>query len=290
MEQLADRRATGALHTETGTVYLQHGAVVHVDSPQSLDLGGLLTGCGRIDPGAWQRTVDRFAAERQVARMLIAQGALTRGELEVCHLAVLHDAAYFALGPCSRRTGFEPGVRHWLGPVNTVTPRLLRREAIRRHLLLQRIWPWPQVDSAPVVRTGRPPHAGLPPSPRQREILDHADGHRTPADLARLLGRSTYATTLEVRRLAAAGAIATPPTSILRAVDDLRRPDAAPPDAAPPKDRHPAAAPLAERPLPHRSRGATLCRTVPAAGPPPSVHTPEIALLLRLRTALEARL
>lgn len=201
--RLADPRATGALHTETGTLFLQHGAVVQVESPHCLSLGELLTGCGRIDPEVWHRTVNRFAAGHLVGRLLVAQGVLSAGELEACQLAALHDAAYFALGPGSRCTGFEPGVRHWLGPVNAVAPRLLHREVVRRHLLLQRTWPWPQVDSAPVVRTGRARPGSLPPGSRRREILEHADGRRTPAELARLLGRSTYATTLEVRRLAA---------------------------------------------------------------------------------------
>lgn len=209
IEQLADGRATGALHTETGTLYLDHGAVVHADSPHSLDLGTLLTRCGRVAPNCWRHALDRFAEHCLVGHMLVAQGSLTQGELEVCHLAALHDAAYFALGPRSLTTRFEPGVRHWLGPVNEVDPRLLRREAVRRRDRLERIWPWPQVDTAPVRRAGAA-HRALAPSPRRRELLGLADGRRTPAQLARLLGRSTYATIVEVRQLAAAGLIATP--------------------------------------------------------------------------------
>ncbi|MFF7636108.1 transcriptional regulator [Kitasatospora sp. NPDC008050] len=295
--RLADRRATGALHTETGTLFLQHGAVVHVESPRALGLGELLTGCGRITPDAWQHLVDRFAAEHLVGRLLVAQGVLTKGELEACAVAALHDAAYFALSPGSRRTGFEPGVRHWLGPVNAVTPRLLHREVVRRRLLLQRIWPWPQVDSAPVVRTGRTLPGTLPPGCRRREILEHADGRRTPAELARLLGRSSYATVLEVRRLAAAGLVATPPAapSGSSAAGPVERPPRPVPPLPAPALPAPAlpAPPLPDEhplPLPHRTRGAPRCRAVPAADHPPSVHAPEIALLLRIRTALEARL
>ena len=38
----------------------------------------------------------------------------------------------------------------------------------------------------------------------------HADGQRTPADLAQLLGRAGYATIQELRRLAALGLIELP--------------------------------------------------------------------------------
>lgn len=296
--RLADRRATGALHTETGTLFLHQGAVVHAESPRCLGLGELLIGCGRITPDAWQRLLDRFAGEHRIGRLLVAQGVVTTGELEACSVAALYDAGYFALGPGSRHTGFEPGARHWLGPVNAVAPRLLHREVVRRRLLLQRVWPWPQVDSAPVVRTGRTLPGALPPGCRRREILEHADGRRTPADLARLLGRSSYATVLEVRRLAAAGLIATPPAvtppapahpaavhpaalprgAASCAVDALSRP------APPHPDERPQPLP---QPLPWRTRGASRCR---AADDQLSAHGPETALLLRIRTALEARL
>ncbi|WP_395293159.1 hypothetical protein ACF9IK_05800 [Kitasatospora hibisci] len=120
---------------------------------------------------------------------------------------------------------FEPGVRHWLGPVSAVSAKRLCREVERRRRLLDRIWPWPQLDAAPVCPTGvRGAVAGpgdragrqRPPTRRQCELLDQADGRRTPAELARLLGRSAFATTADVRRLAAAGLVATPGRNVPR--------------------------------------------------------------------------
>ncbi|GAA1251255.1 hypothetical protein GCM10009665_47460 [Kitasatospora nipponensis] len=355
-EQWADSRATGALHTATGTVYLERGAVVHAESPQAPGLARLLTTCGRIPPQSWQQTVERFGAERRVGRMLVEQGWLTQGELELCHLGALYDAAYFALGTLSRTTSFEPGVRHWLGAVNAVSPRRLRRETVRRRDLLERIWPWPQLDTAPVVRCARPARTGPRPSPRQRELLDHADGRRTPADLARLLGRSAFATTVEVRRLAACGAVATPFTAPLAPLTDRRPADHRPTDLRPadprltpqwptehrrpieqrpteqrPTDRpvdRPVERPAADAPrtaprgtgghrtaagLERRTPGALVPggasrspggaggaagraappaphRPEPSAANPLTVHDPDIALLYRVRTALEARL
>lgn len=82
---------------------------------------------------------------------------------------------------------------------------------------------------------------------RQRALLAAADGERTPAELARLLGRPAFHTLLDVRRLAAAGLVETP-------LDP--GPEPAPPPPVP-------ALPVAD---------------------------PDIALLRRLRDALEAHL
>ncbi|MEU6235275.1 hypothetical protein, partial [Kitasatospora sp. NPDC047058] len=229
LEQLAAERATGALRASGGAVYLADGLVVHADSERAPGLAALLTGCGRIAPETWRETVRAFGPHGRVGGAMVEQRQVTLGELEICQLGVLYDAAYFVLDPAGRSAGpwtFEPGVRHWLGPVVAVSARRLRREVERRGRLLERIWPWPQLDTAPVrvlgaqgpgtgpvARAGRP---GPQPSRRQRELLVHADGRRTPAELARMLGRSAFATTADVRRLAAAGLLVTPGRSTPR--------------------------------------------------------------------------
>jgi hypothetical protein len=263
--RLAAARATGALHTSTGTVYLAQGAVVHAESPQSLDVGELLTRSGRIAPAQWQRTVERYGPLGQVGRALVEQGSVSLGELELCHLQTMYDAAYFALGAARRPICFEPEARHWLGPVRRVSPPVVCRETARRCELLARIWPCPELDTAPVVRCAAPPLAAL--SRRRRELLDHADGRRTPADLARLLGRSSFATAVEIRRLAAAGLIRTPRP--LPAAPEVVLGEPALPELAAPIRRTP---------------GASLHRR------PELAELPETALLLRVRSALEARL
>ncbi|MDH6136417.1 hypothetical protein P3T37_005845 [Kitasatospora sp. MAA4] len=270
VERLAERRATGAVRCGSGSVYLEAGVVVHAENELATGLDALLTRCGRIPPDAWRASLRAFGAEHRVGRMLVEQGHLTQGELELCHLGALHDAAFFTLGARPTATSgasFEPGVRHWLGPVNGVSARLLRREAVRRRDLLERIWPCPQVDTAPVVPAAPAARRRSRTSLRQRELLHHADGRRTPADLARLLGRSAFSTTVEVRRLAAAGLVATP---------------------------LPGASPLLDAPLPATAVAGLQRRTPGAAlrrpSPPLSAHDPDIALLYRVRTALEARL
>ncbi len=86
-------------------------------------------------------------------------------------------------------------------------------------------------------------------TPRQRTLLGQADGVRTPADLAWVLGRPAFHTLLDVRRLAAAGLVETP--------------------------HSPPPPPPAADPLPDWMTQA---------------QSPDVALLRRLRDALEASL
>ncbi|MFE7562356.1 transcriptional regulator [Kitasatospora sp. NPDC057500] len=305
VERLAGERATGALRGPAGTVYLVDGLVAHAESDRAPDLATLLTACGRLTPETWREAVHRFGPHARVGQALVEQGRLTRGELELCHLGALYDAACFLLDapdnapaapPCWT---FAPGVRHWLGPVAAVGAHRLRREAERRQHLLDRIWPSAQFDTAPLCRSAAPPavtapgrHARRlrPPTRRQCELLDHADGRRTPAELARLLGRSAFATTADVRRLAAAGLLA-------GAVSDAGSgagSDAGGGAGAPGTDRVPA--PRAPGGLHRRVPGAALAaltggRRGPDPGTAPPTHTdPDTALLIRVRTLLEARL
>ncbi|MFJ8624751.1 hypothetical protein ACIRD3_18165 [Kitasatospora sp. NPDC093550] len=325
---LAERRLTGALHGPLGTLHLVDGQVAAAESPRAPGLADLLTGCGRVTPEGWAELVHVYGPQEGVGEALVARGLLTRGELELGHLGTLFDAAFFVLAdPGGGLWRFESNARHWLGPVATVDPGRLCREVERRRLLLDRIWPWAQLDTAPVrpvEHSRRPSHR--PTGRRRRELLDHADGRRTPADLARLLGRSGFGVTADVRRLAAAGLLdapgpATPPPA-------TPPPTAAPP-TAPPFPAHPAAAPSPAaraagpgRPsggLHRRIPGASLRGVpavalaptyagttarperserpehaqrppTPAATHPLTVPDPDIALLTRVRDLLEARL
>ncbi|MFC4886530.1 transcriptional regulator [Streptomyces beijiangensis] len=206
--RLAAERATGALLRDRGTLYLADGQVVHAESPSSPGLEVLLTASGRLRPEGWREAVDRAGAKGLVGRFLIDSGQLAGGELELCHLSALHDAAFFVLGPSSGPTRFRYGVVHWMGPVHAVPTDRVEREAARRRELLDRLWPYDSVDSAPVVRADRGPAS--PVTPRQRSVMALADGTKTPQDIARALGRPAFHTLVDIRRLAAAGAVETP--------------------------------------------------------------------------------
>ncbi|MFF3003641.1 hypothetical protein ACFVTF_12610 [Kitasatospora sp. NPDC057940] len=332
---LAARRATGALCGPLGSLHLVDGQVAHADSPRAPGLAELLTGCGRITPGQWAELLRLHGPRARVGEALVERRLLTRGELELGHLGTLFDAAFFVLADRSGGVWrFEPDARHWLGPVATVDPGRLRREVERRGRLLERIWPWPQLDTAPVRPVVPLPRPSNRPPGRRRELLDHADGRRTPADLARLLGRSGFGVTADVRRLAAAGLLAAPrhaapaaASAVAPGVAPAVVPSAATPVApatplAPgalgaPRPAAPVAeaeAPAPDAPAParppgglhRRVPGATLTGATPpgpvaptrsdhppttaADHPPLAVPDPDIALLTRVRTLLEARL
>lgn len=246
LTRLAAEKATGALLREHGTLYLVDGRVVHAESPSAPGLDVLLTAGGRLPREGWDEAVDRAGAHRAVGRFLVDSGRLHDGELEICHLGAVFDAAFFALAPTSGPSRFRYGAGHWFGAVRPVAAEAVERETVRRRELLDSVWPYPAVDTAPVVP--RPAAPGQPVGARQRALLAAADGVRTPAQIARALGRPAFHTLLDVRRLAAAGLVETP---------------SEPPPPAPP--------------------------AVPAwVG---EVATdPDIALLRRLRDALEAAL
>ncbi|MFI8522518.1 transcriptional regulator [Streptomyces sp. NPDC085481] len=206
--RLAAERATGALLRDHGTLYLVDGRVVHAESPSSPGLDVLLTAGGRLPREGWDEAVHRAGAHQAVGRFLVDSGRLHDGELEICHLGAVFDAAFFALAPASGPTRFRYGVGHWFGTVRPVPAEAVERETVRRRELLDSAWPYPAVDSAPVVPRRAAP--GQPVGARQRALLAAADGVRTPADIARALGRPAFHTLLDVRRLAAAGLVETP--------------------------------------------------------------------------------
>ncbi len=330
VERLAGERATGALRGPAGTVYLVDGLIAHAESDRAPDLATLLTVSGRLDRDTWQEAVHRFGPYARVGEALVERGRLTRGELELCHLGTLYDAACFLLDTPATLASwtFAPGLRHWLGPVAAVGAERLRREAERRRQLLDRIWPSAQLDTAPLRRVapqtaapGRHARRVRPPTRRQCELLDHADGRRTPAELARLLGRSAFATTADVRRLAAAGLL-TGPEAGSEAGPGVGPGAAAGagcaagsgPVGGVPAPRGPgglhrrvpgaalaaltgrATTPVAPAPLAPSDPTVPVPAPVPApAGPrttalPLTAADPDIALLIRVRTLLEARL
>ncbi|MFE5164843.1 transcriptional regulator [Streptomyces sp. NPDC056697] len=253
---LAAERASGALLCDAGTVYLRDGQVVHAESPVAPGIEVLLTTGGRLTADNWREAVGRMGPDGGVGRFLVDSGRLSDAELEICHLGALFDAAYFALGHGSGPRGFQRGAAHWLGPVRAVGAVAVERETRRRGKLLDSLWPYPRVDTEPVVLR-RPDGRAPAVTPRQRAVLALADGVRTPARIARELGRPAFHTLIDIRRLAAAGHVATP---------------------RPAGPEHPG------RPDPPARSGAS-------APPAAAVFTdPDIDLLRRLRDALEATL
>lgn len=249
LARLACEGATGALHGPVGALYLCDGAVVHAESPAAPDMGWRLTARGRLSPETWEEAVAQGGPGYRAGDFLVEHGRLSQGELELCHLSALFDAAYFVLYPLG--DGQRPPerflreARHWLGPVRPVPVPVLRREVRRRRRLLEQAWPGAAVDAAPVVPVpdaGRSRGHGGQAACGRRAVLRAADGVRTPVQIARALGRPAFATLLDVRRLTALGLVR-------------------PPDPGAPEDGPPL---------------------------PDAPGVPDTSLLLRIRDALEA--
>ncbi|MEU5701995.1 transcriptional regulator [Streptomyces aurantiacus] len=276
LSRLAEERATGVLTRDRGVLYLVEGQVVHAESPATPGLDVLLTSRGALGSDGWWEAVSEAGAERRVGRFLVDSGRLTAGALELCHLGALYDAAFFTLGTSSGPARFRYGVAHWIGPVRPVSVDAVERETLRRRALLHRIWPDPDTDTAELVRTGRAVDVALPP--RQRTVLDQVDGERTASDISQVLGRPGFHTLVDVRRLAAAGIV----TTRARAVDPRAPETAAPPESpVSPASRAAPASPASSA----TAQAAQVAQAVQAAQ---ASADPDVALLRRLRDALEA--
>lgn len=203
---LAEQHATGVLFGISGAVYLLDGEVVHAESPEAPTLDVLLAATGRLSEDAWRDAMDHAGSHHRVGRYLVDQGRLAEGELEICHLGALFDAAYFALAPDSGPVRFRQGASHWLGPIRPVPAHVVERESRRRRELLDHVCPDPRLDTAPVTPHRTVRHV----TRRQQALLDLADGVRTPCAIARLLGRPAFHVLVDVRRLAAAGLVDPP--------------------------------------------------------------------------------
>ncbi|MBB0232727.1 transcriptional regulator [Streptomyces calidiresistens] len=250
LRQLAAERATGALLRDRGTLYLVKGRVVGAESP----------------------------AAPAPEHLFADADAPGRGEAEICRLAALFDAAYFALDAAGGPARFHPGLTMSdpSGAVRPIGIETVARETRRRRRLLHEVWPCPEVDTAPVVPIPMeklPEGAAAAVTPRRRAVLDLADGVRTPADIARELGRLAFHTLVDVRRLAAAGHVETPRTT-----------PAAPP-VAPPGPAGGGARPAA----PYAAGLGTVAGIAGITAGSGSGDA-DIALLRRLRDALEAHL
>ncbi|GGS11985.1 MULTISPECIES: helix-turn-helix domain-containing protein [Streptomyces] len=205
LQRLAAERATGALMRDRGTLYLADGQVVHAESPATPGIDVLLTTGGTLRHEGWWDAVAQAGAGHRVGRYLVDSGHVPGGALELCHLGALYDAAFFALAPTGTPARFRYGVAHWIGPVRPVPVAAVERETLRRREFLDRIWPDPACDSAPLLRTAHGTDAPVPA--RQRRLLELVDGVRTASDIAQALGRSAFHILVDLRRLAAAGLV-----------------------------------------------------------------------------------
>ncbi|MFG3257496.1 transcriptional regulator [Streptomyces sp. NPDC048172] len=264
LRRLAAERATGAFTRAWGTLFLLDGQIAHAESPAAPGLDVLLTTGGSLPDEVWHAAVAEAGPYGSVARHLVETGRVPGGVLELCQLGALYDAAFFVLAPGGGPGRFRHGVRHWLGAFRAVPAEAVERETVRRRSLLDRVWPDAGTDTLPVTRTACPPGVRVPA--RRRPVLELADGGRTACEIARALGRPAFHTLIDLRKLAASGLVA--------------------PAAAPALAPAPVPIPVPEQAQPLPS--PEVPRAPLEDGPPPVFDDPDVALLRRLRDALEA--
>ena len=217
----ADRAPWSSAASPAAPCYLVEGQVTYAESPAAPGVGELLTASGRLAARTWQAALDAGTSRAQVGRLLLEQGHLTQGELELCVLGATYDAAYFALSPASAPVDFLDGATHWLGPGGPRRPGGGHPRGPPPGPAAGRDLPAPGArhrgghpGAAPAGRAGHAHRAAV-------GAAGHADGQRTPADLAQLLGRAGYATIQELRRLAALGLIERPAPASTRATTPI---------------------------------------------------------------------
>ncbi|MEV6037548.1 hypothetical protein AB0L65_40800 [Nonomuraea sp. NPDC052116] len=292
---LAHERSTGALRLgRNGTIFLHDGRVTYMECAQTPGVERLLTARGRMTEAALRG----LQADGGCARLL-EEGPLTPGELQFAVLGAVLDAAFFLLPISGTRPKFRPGERHWLGGQWFFEVAGLVRECARRRAHLADVWPSAEVDTLPVRPVPWLPGHGVTLTRVQWEVIVGADHKATPLELAKQLGRSGYAVLLAVRRLAAAGLL-TPPDPGRTALPD--------PGRTAPADKRPRHAEPAEATEPDEvadggeAPGAWLPKRArhpyerpphdPGAvaqplGPPVTGDPTDLALLMRLKKALE---
>ncbi|UUU31015.1 hypothetical protein JIX56_14475 [Streptomyces sp. CA-210063] len=193
-----------------GTIHLRDGLVGAIETPGAPTATSALLASGRIDDDAW---LAACAAEPDADRLglhLAAADLIGAVELEiVCTAAVFDGAFAMALSPPGawELTERQPTLLARPG----VEPRPLAEETTRRMALLSRLWG----PAGELARVRPEPVTGGPGTPefdgrltrRHRDLVESANGRRTPRDIAFSRGRGLYAVMLDLIRLEALQAV-----------------------------------------------------------------------------------
>lgn len=266
---LARDRSTGALRVgKSGTIFLSDGRVTYMECAQTPNVERLLSARGRMTEAALRALRADGGCDR-----LLEEGPVTPGELQYAVLGVVLDAAFFLLPMSGTRPKFRPGEEHWLGGQWFFDVPGLVRECARRRAQLAQAWPSAEVDTLPVRPAARLPGHAVTLDGVEWEVIVRADHQATPLELAKRIGRSGYSVLLAVRRLAAAGLLAPPASDPEGAASPASDPEGG---ALPRRTREQRVRP------PHDPQGAPL-----PLGPTTTGDPTDLALLMRLKTALE---
>jgi hypothetical protein len=215
-------RVTSELRQTAATVWFDRGGVVSAALGSDSDpIGARLVRVGRITGEQLDRArgVQHAGDERRMGDILVAQGAISRRELERQLKAQVEEAVFELLGWAEGYFRFEEGSPHLSAvesPVRFPTEALLMEAA-------RRLDEWSRIGSKVshlglVPKLPPPEHQPADPLdlvPFEWEVLAAVDGQRDLHALADVLGRSEFEVARTVYGLTSAGVVV---------LDDPRRP------------------------------------------------------------------
>lgn len=267
LRRLARERRTGVLHVGgDGTVHLTEGAVTFADSRRTPGFARLVASPPEPDG----------TPEAAVAPEPIGEDEPGEARVEIVALFAVLDAVYFLMdSPAVPEFAESPP--HPLTHLCRIPVTAVLRECERRRSRPAEGWPSVLVDRAPVVPVRRVHRRRIVLTGAQAEILLNADGRRTPADLARDLGRTAFGCLLAVRTLTTLSLVRRP------GPDLLERPREAPP---PVPDRPPLPVRRRRRHSP-ADRATDIERPADTDAPAGRWTSVDLDVLVRLRSGLE---
>jgi hypothetical protein len=214
LRRCADEQVTGAIQVggePGGLVHLVDGLTVAVETPGAPGVEVQLLRSGRLTEPDWSGAIGAIAGDPagaiRLGPELISRGLVSAAEMEQLAVAAVFDGAFaIATGQVidCRLVSTDP---FWLPAVPGITADRLWREIDRRRLVLAGRREPVAHDRDRIVPVSWLDRDAVTLSPEQWNLLSHADGRRTPRDLAFVLGRGVYAITLEIARLLDAGLV-----------------------------------------------------------------------------------
>jgi hypothetical protein len=240
-----------------GTIHLRDGLVIAVRTPGAPTAESTLLKTQRITEADWEAARAAGSAGGDLGAALLARGLIGAAELDIVRTSAMFDGAFaMALSPPGGWDVDDSVAVPPLAASSGVESLRLTDETARRLSLLTELWGPPAEFARTRIRpSARASTGAVQLSSRYQDILLHANGRRTPRDIAFLLGRGVFAVMLDLTRLSARGLVA---RDTLRATTPAEA-------VAPRRDAVTAAPPPPTdgtvEPLPRRSPGDRLPNT-----------------------------
>jgi len=187
-----------------GTIHLERGLVLAIETPGTPTAETLLLRSGRISEAAWNAALAATGStDGRLERALIAEGALSAAELEIICAAAAFDGA-FAMA-LSTPTGWqvtESATPPALALRPGLEPQQLFDETTHRRTRLTALWGPPAELSRTRFRAAtRSGNEAARIHHRHQDLLAAATGRNTPRDIGFALGRGLFAVMLDLARL-----------------------------------------------------------------------------------------